>query len=822
MAKLSVSQSLQKAKKFEKRAQYHEAREIYEQVLAAFPNNVRAREGLRALPTSAPDASRFTTPREKIVEIIQQFERGQYEKAIRGAKQIVKKEPGLGVAWKVVGLASQKAEKLEDAEAAFQRALQIEPTCFETHNNLGVVFSEQGKFEQAVASYQKSGEANPRYFRAFFNLGIALRDLDRLEEAVSAYEKAISLNSDHAESHHNLGNIYSDQGSFEKARAAYEKALALEPGYAEAHDNFGVLYYRTGDLKGSIDEHTRAIEIKPGLAQAHNNLGIVYLDQARMKEAAESFGRAVQFQDDYADAYCNLAKVFNELGHHEQALKNANAALQADPDFLQAMHEKVTALERAKSYQEAIALSNELLKRQPDNMRLKAKVWFMASHICDWEHIDRFEKEMVAAETDDSPLQPGSMLTLQDAPIPHLKRSRHFGDSIIPPWPKFPAQSVEARPKRLRIGLVSPDFKDHPVARLIMGMLRNFDRSKYELIAFSSGGEKDDALQLEVAALVDRFIDLTDMPEEQRVGLLKQNRVDIAIDLAGYTQGSCTKYFALDIAPVQIQFLGYAGSLNFDAIQYVIGDKTLIPPDCEAHYSEKVIHLPNSFMPADDQLAVSDRPLTRAEFGLPEEGFVFCAFNKAYKIRPAEFEIWMRLLDQVDGSVLWLSGAHESAVSNLRRQAELAGIDPDRLVMAGWVDDNETHLARMRLADLFIDTFNYNAHTTSVEALYVGLPVVTKCGEQFAARVATSVLNAAGLPELSADSEQAYYDLILDLATNPAKLKSVREKLASIGPQSALFDTAQYTRDFEKGLELAFQRYLDGEPAADIVVSAAG
>ncbi|MCJ8310635.1 MAG: hypothetical protein HRU27_17050, partial [Rhizobiaceae bacterium] len=332
---------------------------------------------------------------------------------------------------------------------------------------------------------------------------------------------------------------------------------------------------------------------------------------------------------------------------------------------------------------------------------------------------------MIEAAHSDAALQPGSMLTLQDAPAEYLKRSKWFGASIIPNLPKLEPQQPVASQEKLRIGLFSPDFKDHPVARLMMGLLRHFDRSRFELIAFSSGGKKDDPMQLRVAEQVDRFMDLSGIADDKRVALLRQNRVDIAIDLAGYTQGSCSKFFALNIAPVQIQFLGYAGSLNFDAIPYVIGDKQLIPPECTDHYSERVIYLPNAFMPTDNQLAVSNKPLQRADFGLPEEGFVFCAFNKAYKIRPPEFAIWMQLLGEVEGSVLWLSGAHQLAVANLREQAARAGIDPDRLVFAGWVDDNETHLARLKLADLFIDTFNYNAHTTAAEALYVGLPLVT-------------------------------------------------------------------------------------------------
>ncbi|MEP0943090.1 MAG: tetratricopeptide repeat protein [Rhizobiaceae bacterium] len=816
MAKLSVSQSLQKAKKFEKRAQYHEARELYEAVLAAYPNNVRARDGLKALPAAGPDITQFSTPRQKIVEIVQQFEGGQYVHAIRNAKAIVKREPGLSVAWKVLGLANQRLENFADAEASFSRALQVEPNCFETHNNLGVVQQAQNKLDAAVASFEKSASANPRYFRAHFNLGIALREQGKFEDATAAFNQAISLNPDHAQSHYSLGSVQAELGATDKAIAAFEKAIELEPGFADAHDNLGVVFHRAGDLGAAIRHHSRAIQISPTRAQAHDNLGVVLFGQGKMKDAAESFGRAIQFDPKLVDAYCNRSRVFSELGQFEQANKDIQAALDIDPQYVPAMHEKINALEGVLSYAEALEWSEKVLQSEPDNTRLKAKTWSMSSQICAWELGERFENEMRQAEGEDAALQPWPMLTLQDAPQQHLNRSKIFGESIRLNKPSFSHEVLQSRPDRLRVGLFSPDFKDHPVAKLIAGLLRNFDRKRFEILAFSNGGNVQQLTQARIAMQVDKFVDLTEQSVDEKIALLKQNPIDIAIDLAGYTQGGCTDLLGLKVAPVQINFLGYAGSLGFDAIQYVIGDGVLMPPHSAAHYSEKVIRLPNSFMPTDDQLVVSDAPLTRSDCGLPEEGIVFCAFNKAYKIRPTEFDIWMKLLEDVEGSVLWLSGNNDLAIENLRQQAQKAGIDPQRLIVAGWVPDYASHLARLRLADMFVDTFNYNAHTTAVEALHAGLPVVTKCGQQFAARVVASLLNAVGLPELITETAHEYRELALDLAKNPEKLKTVREKLANLGPQSALFDSVQYTRDFERGLDLAYQRHLDGLPAADI------
>jgi predicted O-linked N-acetylglucosamine transferase (SPINDLY family) len=351
----------------------------------------------------------------------------------------------------------------------------------------------------------------------------------------------------------------------------------------------------------------------------------------------------------------------------------------------------------------------------------------------------------------------------------------------------------------VRLGYFSADFHDHATMHLMAGLLREHDRARFEIHAYSYGRTPGGAQREALLGRVDHFADVADLSDRAVVELARGHGLDLAIDLKGYTRNGRSQLFAHRLAPVQVSYLGYPGTSGADFFDYLIADAVVVPDAELAHYSERVVRLPHSYQPNDDRRAIAPAQTTRARFGLPETGFVFCCFNQNYKIGPREWAIWMRLLQRVDGSVLWLLRSNKWAEANLRRAAKQAGVAPTRLVFAGRLHHAE-HLERHRHADLFIDTFNVNAHTTASDALWAGLPVVTRPGRQFAARVAASLLTAIDLPELIAESDEAYETLILDLATDPARLAAIRAKLAANRLTAPLFDTVRYTRDFESAL----------------------
>jgi len=407
-------------------------------------------------------------------------------------------------------------------------------------------------------------------------------------------------------------------------------------------------------------------------------------------------------------------------------------------------------------------------------------------------------------------------MAFEDAPERHRIRSELYAKKfkqkpiLMPPVPM-------QKPKRLRIGYFSSDFRQHSVAYGIANIFASHDREHFEIYGYSFGPNDDSEIRKRIINTVDVFDDVKEMGDQDVALLARQDKIDIAIDINGYTKLCRPSIFAYRAAPIQIHFWGSANSMGMDSIDYYIGDYLRIPKKYEHGYSESIIRLPHWMMAKYENEAISDLPMTRTDMGLPEQGFVFCCFNNSYKISSAEFDIWMRLLDKVNDSVLWILKTNKWMEQNLQKEATKRGIAAERLVFAEKVS-HPVHLARQRLADLLLDTFNVNAGVTAGDALWVGLPLVTKLGKGHNTRICGSLLKAIGMPELITETEQEYEALILDLATNPERLASIKQKLADNRLSKPLFDTELFTKHLEDGYQQAYQRYFDGNDPEAISV----
>jgi predicted O-linked N-acetylglucosamine transferase (SPINDLY family) len=419
--------------------------------------------------------------------------------------------------------------------------------------------------------------------------------------------------------------------------------------------------------------------------------------------------------------------------------------------------------------------------------------------------------------TQKNAISPFTMLSLADNAALQLRFSRKWAAEKYTSTKHPLAARPRVKLERLRVGYFSADFHNHATLYLMAGLLREHDKSQFEVYAYSYGRSKSGEWRERAESDVGHFVDVSDLSAHAIADLARTHGLDIAIDLKGYTTNTRSDLFQHRLASIQINFLGYPGSMGADFIDYIVADPIVIPDDQRSHHSERVIYLPHSYQPNDNTREIAATTTTRADFGLPEDGFVFCCFNNSYKISPCEFDIWMRLLGKVKGSVLWLLRANRWCEHNLRQEAVSRGIAPERLVFADKAVHAQ-HLARHKHADLFVDTFNYNAHTTASDALWAGLPVVTKVGQQFAARVSASLLTAIGLPELITETEDAYEALILALATDPIRLSEIKAKLSVNRRVYPLFDTKRYTRYFEAGLHQAYDSYLAGQSPHDIWV----
>ncbi|WP_171178721.1 glycosyltransferase family 41 protein [Ruegeria sp. HKCCD8929] len=646
--------------------------------------------------------------------------------------------------------------------------------------------------------------------------------IGHFREAADLYREVLSQDlpaQDTARVRTALGNVSKILGELQVAAKCYEQALTLCPDDVTARYNLAVTLQAMNHSDAAEAQYHSVLKRNPDHVKAWNNLGNLRQEQHQWSKALECFDAALNRQPGYCDALVNKGNALRRMGDHEAAIACLRQALN------QAPHSAETCFGLALTLQDAgqPELARDYFLRAhalaPDNDRFLVQALHHLAGLCDWTEMERLNARLETLGTTGQAAPPFSTLALEDHPARQKQRSMaHVQQSIGHPAPALPARGG-SEDRKLRIGYVSADFRDHAAAHLLTGTLAAHDKSRFTLFAYALTGCTD-AMRDKVSAHFDRFHDISGLSDAQAAALAREDGLDIAIDLMGYTRHNRAALFSRRLAPTQIAWLGYPGTTGARYIDYVIADGTVLPPDRQDSFSEAVISLPHSYFPSDRNRPISDDPQTRAEHSLPENAFVFCCFNNSYKICPRVFAIWMRLLSRTPGSVLWLLRTSERAERNLRHTTRAHGVDDTRLVFADRMP-NPQHLARHRLADLFLDTFAYNAHTTAVDALWAGLPVLTRIGDQFSARVAASVLTAAGLPEMITTSDADYESLALALATDPDKLRAIRDRLASNRLTCPLFDTTAHTRYLEGAYTQAHARRAADLPAESFQIPAA-
>ena len=627
--------------------------------------------------------------------------------------------------------------------------------------------------EEAKRIYQDILTKFPKNKRALDGLtGLIGKPIGRVSKAQNPPQDQLQ----------SLINLYS-QGQLQQALQQAETLVQQYPNSSVLLNIQGAVLKGLGQLDLSVDAFNKALAIKPDYADANYNMGLVLQEQGKLEEAIEAYNKALAIKPDYADSYCCMGVALQEQGKLEEAIK---------------------------AYRKALAI-------KPDYDVARAQKLHVQAHICDWDSMAKEIGLLPRLGVSKDYVEPFTMLSLEDAPERHRRRSELYVATKYPQRTRSKWTRPSQKPKKLKIGYFSADFHNHATMCLMAQIFAAHDHEHFEVYAYSYGPDNYDEMRQKLITDVDKFYDVRNKSDAEIVDLARADNLDIAIDLKGYTKDERLSLFSRCLAPVQISYLGYPGTLGADFIDYIVADPTLIPKAKCGYYTEQVIYLPHTYQPTDNKRPISGKVMNREEHGLSSNNFVFCCFNQNYKISPKEFDIWMRLLSKVEGSVLWLLQSNEWAEQNLKHQAEARGVSSKRLIFADKIPQAK-HLARQQLADLFLDTFNCNAHTTTSDALWAGLPVVTKLGEGFAARVAGSLLNAIGLPELITTTEHEYEDLILELATNPTRLAEVKKKLATNRISQPLFNTELYTKHLENGYQQAYQNYLDGNSPQTITV----
>ncbi|NQU57367.1 MAG: tetratricopeptide repeat protein [Rhodospirillales bacterium] len=719
------------------------------------------------------------------------------------------------------------AGRLAQAEKIYQQILQADPDQPDALHLLGLVAHQMGKYDSAVELISKAITHRPDHAEAHNNLGNALQALGQLGEAESCYQKAIAIKPDYAQAHNNLGMALQKQGKPDQAVASYHKALAITPDYAEAHINLGNTLQDQGKFDEALTSYHTVLAIKPDHAGAHNNLGLALHSLGRLDDAVVSFHRALDIDPDYAEAQNNLGNAFQHLGKLDEAVACFHKALALKPDYAQAHSNLGNAFQELGRLDDAIAAFRQALRIKPDFDIAAANLLHQLRHACAWPDVEELEPKV--SEFTERSIHEGGPIALR--PFDNVTsradasenfavaraRSRQITKKMSGLKGDFPMSGRRSPKPRITIGYLSGDFQNHPIAHLMLGLFELHDRNDFNVFTFSFGQNDESPYRGKIKTDSDRFIDLQTTGHLEAARQIYDSGVDILVDLHGHTRNNRLEICALRPAPVQAAYLGFPGTTGADFLDYILTDPIVTPEDQAPYYSEQLVYLPHCYQINDHNQKISDAPVTRTNFGLPEEGLIFCSFNSNYKIEPVMFELWMDLLKKVPGSVLWLLRSNDLAERHLRAEAQSRGVDTDRLIFAEWMAKDQ-HLARTRLADLALDTRICGGHTTTCDALWAGVPVVTMLGTHFASRVSASILSAVGLPELITDNLEDYQTLALRLSQNPDELDDLKIKLARNRLSEPLFDTPRFVRNLENAYRRMWENYLTGKSPTPIDV----
>lgn len=680
----------------------------------------------------------------ELQKAIQYHKSGQFQKAEYQYKRILKTDPNQPDALHLLGVMAYQTGNLDEAVHLIKKAIQNNPKNPFYYNALGAVFNAQGRHAEALSSYRSALQLDPDYVDAFYNMGNSLQKQGKLDQAVSSYQRALEIDSNHVDAWYNMGNALKNQGKPEQAIESYQQVIERNPGHSNAYNNIGHAFKILGKLDIAITCYQKALESNPHNAEAVVNMGSAFQDLGQLEAARDSYSKALQSNTQYAAPYAGLAYIMLSLG-------------------------ELTEITKLK---ETICTKLDLFLERDPSRWLDELIYLSPLLSLDEKIRNRLTDKM-------------------DQTLPAFSTRPHFS---------FPDSD-----KKIKIGYVSPDFGDHPISHVLKGVFSEHDRSHFEIFAYSLNDRSNETSDYyrKISSSCDCFIDLSRLSDDDAANRIAADGISVLVDLAGYMKNARLEIFARRPAPVQIYWLGHGGGLGLSSIDYVIADYIVIPPGEEVLYKEKIIRMPEVYHPADTP-AISDAPVHRSDFGLDENTTVFCVFNNPQKINTEVFDTWIRILHQVPGSLLWLSnpGQSRGLVQNLQNEAQKRGMDPNRLVFAARLPEKSDHFARHRLADLFLDTFSYNASTTAIDALWAGLPIVTRPGKSFYSRICASLLTNVGLADLICRTTQEYEDRAISLANDKASLSKLKERLLINRKTEPLFNIPRFVRHLEKAYKI--------------------
>jgi predicted O-linked N-acetylglucosamine transferase (SPINDLY family) len=705
-------------------------------------------------------------------------------------------------------VSAMRAGQAEAAERLFKQALQSAPNHLGALNLFGLFLTSRGRFDEAERHIRLALKAGPASDASLYNYGLVLKALKRPAEALEKLSQALQINSSVAETWNSRGTVFNDLKRYREAMVDFDRAIAINANFADPFVNKGNTLAELKSHGEALAAYDRALALNSNLPAAWLGRAKVLFEFKQYDNALAACDRALALKPDLAEAWLGRGNVFYEAGRYDNALAAYDRTVALKSDLAFGWLGRGNVLADTKRYADALVAYDRALALDPDlDYALGARI-LSKLMICDWADLDAEIAGLLSKLRDGKlPSAPFPLLATTASAADQLQCARrHLQDRpIFPPLWRGQAYHHD----RIRIAYLSANFYEHATASLLTGLFERHDRSRFDVTGLSFGSHQNSPLRERIEGAFERFVDVRDKSEREIAELVRTLEIDIAVDLMGFTKNNRLSVLARRPAPIQVNYLGYIGTMGADFIDYVIADEIALPFDQQPFFAEKIVHLPGCFLVTDDRQEIAPHTPSREEAGLPPHGFVFCSFNNSYKFAKPVFEAWMGLLGAVPGSVLWLAESSPDMAVNLRREAQRCGIAPERLVLAPRVPLPQ-HLARQRLAGLFLDTVPYNAGATGVAALWSGVPMLTMRGQTFVARMAASMMHAVGLPELVTDNLEDYEALALKLAYDPELLSGIRRKLQGNLQATLLFDTDRFRGHLEQAYATMVNTWRQG------------
>ena len=647
---------------------------------------------------------------------------------------------------------------------------------------------------------------------------VRLHQEGRLEDADRLYRQALASHPRDANALHLLGVLQAQRNDLAEADDLIRRSLALEPRNPIAHYNRGNVLHGLKRLDEALMSFDQALALMPGHVESWTNRGAVLQELGRAADALMSFDRALGLSPQHIPAHFNRANALRDLKRPLDGIASYDRVIALKPDYAEAHNGRGALLQEMRCFPEALAAYEEAYRLDPTLDYVQGRRLHVKMAMCDWSNLDAERTRLNArAEQTGKASEPFEFLCLSSSSVAQLRCAQAFADD------RYPVRSVwkgVRRPHRkIRVGYVSAEYREQATAYLTAGLFESHDRERFEVSAIATGPSDFSPMRTRLERAFDRFHDVARETDARIAELIQTQEIDILVNLNGYFGLERTAIFAQRPSAVQVNYLGFPGTMGVPFMDYIVADRIVLPEDEQQHFTEKVAYLPYTYQPNDRKRADHGAMVSRKDCGLPETGIVFCCFNNTHKLTPELFDVWMRILGKTPGSVLWVSEANAAVPGNLKREARQRGVAPERIIFAPLLKLAD-HLSRVRLADLFLDTLPHNAHTTASDSLWCGVPVITCIGTTFAGRVAASLLNAVSLSELVTRSLDEYEALALSLANEPERLRALKARLTAGRENAALFDTVGYARNLEAAYVKMWERHLNGEPPASFAIEA--